>query len=74
LISQTGPIRAHRTQLREQHHRVHQGRVKYPSKDELREIAATAAGTHGKAAQAKHKRKTYGRKVTLKKNEQLTLV
>ena len=50
------------------------GRVKYPSKDELREIGATEAGTHGKAAHAKHKRKTYGRKVTLKNNEQLKLV
>ena len=50
------------------------GRAKYPSKGELREIAATEAGTHGKIAEAKHKRKTYGRKVTIKKDEQLTLV
>jgi modification methylase len=50
------------------------GRPKYPSKGELREIAASEAGTHGKIAEAKHKRKTYGRKVTLKKDEQLTLV
>jgi DNA modification methylase len=50
------------------------GRAKYPSKDELREIAVTEAGTHGKVTEAKHKRKTYGRKVTIKKDEQLTLV
>jgi DNA modification methylase len=50
------------------------GRAKYPSKDELREIAATEAGTHGKSAETKHKRKTYGRKLIIKKNEQLTLV
>ncbi len=50
------------------------GRPKYPSKDELKEIAAIEAGSCGKAAQAKHKRKTYGRKVTRKKAAQLTLV
>jgi len=50
------------------------GRPKYPGKDELSEIATNEAGSCGKAAQAKHKRKTYGRKVTRKKAEQLTLV
>jgi modification methylase len=50
------------------------GRAKYPGRDELEQIAAAEAGTHGKAAEAKHKRKTYGRKVTIKKGEQLTLV
>jgi modification methylase len=50
------------------------GRPKYPGRKELRETAAAEAGTHGKAAEAKHKRKTFGRKVTMKKNEQLTLV
>jgi DNA modification methylase len=50
------------------------GRARYPGKDELAGIAAAQTGTRGKAAQAKHKRKTYGRKATIKKNEQLTLV
>lgn len=50
------------------------GRAKYPTKDELREIAAAEAGTNGKDAEAKHKRKTYGRKVTIKDDEQLKLV
>jgi hypothetical protein len=34
-------------------------------------MATTPAGTNGKAAQAKHKRKTYGRKLRIKKPEQL---
>ncbi len=50
------------------------GRAKYPGKEELKEMAAAEAGTNGKAAEAKHKRKTYGRKVTIKGDEQLTLV
>jgi modification methylase len=50
------------------------GRARYPGKDELAELAAAETGTRGRAAQAKHKRKTFGRKVPLKKNEQLTLV
>lgn len=52
------------------------GRAKYPGKEELAEIAATdAAGTTGKGAgEKKHKRKTYGRKVDIKEDEQLTLV
>jgi hypothetical protein len=37
--------------------------------------AADAAGTEGKAAgEKKHKRKTYGRKVEIKEDGQLTLV
>jgi modification methylase len=44
------------------------GRAKYPGKEELGEIAATAAGTHGKGAAAKHKRKTYGRKAAVKRD------
>jgi modification methylase len=39
------------------------GRPKYPGKDELKEIAAAEAGSNGKIAESKHKRKTYGRKV-----------
>ncbi len=52
------------------------GRAKYPGKEELAEIAAAdAAGSQGKdAGEKKHKRKTYGRKVEIKKDEQLTLV
>ena len=50
------------------------GRAKYPGKDELKEMAAAEAGSNGKAAEAKHKRKTYGRKVTIKDDEQLKLV
>ncbi len=50
------------------------GRAKYPSKGELSAMAATEAGSAGKDAEAKHKRKTYGRKVPAKKDAQPTLV
>jgi len=50
------------------------GRAKYPGKEELTEMAAAEAGTSGKVAEAKHKRRTYGRKVTIKDAEQLMLV
>ncbi len=50
------------------------GRARYPGKRELKEIAAAQAGSNGKTAQAKHKRKTYGRKVRIKKDAQLTMV
>lgn len=52
------------------------GRAKYPGKEELAEIAAAdAAATNGKdAGEKKHKRKTYGRKVEIKEDEQLNLV
>ena len=52
------------------------GRAKYPGKEELAEMAAAdAAGTNGKdAGEKKHKRKTYGRKVEIKEDEQLKLV
>jgi DNA modification methylase len=50
------------------------GRAKYPSRRELSEIAAIRTGSRGKAAQSKHKRKTYGRKPAMKKNGQLTLI
>jgi DNA modification methylase len=50
------------------------GRPKYPGKEELKEISAAQAGSNGKVAEAKHKRKTYGRKVRIKEDEQLTLV
>jgi modification methylase len=50
------------------------GRAKYPSKDEIREMVAAEAGSNGRSAEAKHKRRTYGRKVSVKIDEQLTLV
>lgn len=52
------------------------GRAKYPGKEELAAVAAAdAAGTNGKdAGEKKHKRKTYGRKVEIKEDEQLKLV
>jgi modification methylase len=50
------------------------GRPKYPGKDDLVALAAEEAGTLGRDAQKKHKRKTYGRKVTIKEDDQLTLV
>jgi hypothetical protein len=37
-------------------------------------MATIPAGTNGKAAQAKHKRKTYGRNLRIKKPEQILLV
>ena len=50
------------------------GRAKYPTKEELKQIIEMEAGTAGKEAEAKHKRKTYGRKVPVKEDDQLTLV
>jgi DNA modification methylase len=50
------------------------GRPKYTGREELKKIAVAEAGTQGKAAETKHKRKSYGRKVTIKRNDQLTLV
>jgi DNA modification methylase len=50
------------------------GRPKYPGKEALKELAAAEAGSHGKVAEAKHKRKTFGRQVPIKKDEQPTLV
>jgi|SRR5689334_11149847 modification methylase len=49
------------------------GRPKYPGKEELKEIATAQAGSLGKAAESKHKRQTYGRKVTMKKDVELPL-
>jgi modification methylase len=50
------------------------GRPKYPGKAELEEAAAVQAGTIGRAAESKHKRKTYGRSAPMKKSAQLPLV
>lgn len=50
------------------------GRAKYPGKDELMQLAEAEAGSSGPAAEAKHKRKTYGRKIEIKENDQLTLI
>jgi modification methylase len=48
------------------------GRARYPGKEELAELAAAdVAGTNGKdAGEKKHKRKTYGRRVAIKEDEQ----
>jgi DNA modification methylase len=40
------------------------GRAKYPGKDELLQMMEGEAGSSGAQAAAKHKRKTYGRKVS----------
>jgi modification methylase len=48
------------------------GRAKYPTKEELQ--TEVQAGTAGKAAEVKHKRKTYGRKLPAKPDERLTPV
>jgi DNA modification methylase len=52
------------------------GRAKYPSRHELAEMAAAdVAGTNGKdAGEKKHKRKTFGRRVKIRADEQLKLV
>ena len=50
------------------------GRAKYPTKDELLAMAAEEAGTKGRSAESKHKRKTYGRAIPSKEQAQLTLV
>jgi modification methylase len=50
------------------------GRPKYPTRDELQEMVAAEAGTAGRSAEAKHKRKTFGRRVPIKEDEQLKLV
>ena len=50
------------------------GRARYPSKEELKGLAAAEAVSNGRSAEAKHKRRTYGRKVVIKQDEQLTLV
>ena len=50
------------------------GRPKYPGRDELEEIASSEAGTQGRRAEKKHKRKTYGRRSGVKNDDQLTLV
>ena len=47
------------------------GRAKYPTADELREMVANSTG---KEAEAKHKRKTYGRGVSRDDDDQLKLV
>jgi DNA modification methylase len=39
------------------------GRAKFPGKEELRQMLEQEAGTAGRRAEAKHKRRTYGRKL-----------
>jgi modification methylase len=48
------------------------GRAKYPAKSELVATLQSGAGSAGKAAAAKHKRKTYGRKVAVGDTGQVT--
>jgi DNA modification methylase len=50
------------------------GRARYPGKGELVAIAGAEAGSNGRRAEAKHKRKSYGRKITVKKDEQPRLI
>jgi modification methylase len=50
------------------------GRARYPGKDELAAIAGTPAGSNGRRAEGKHKRKTYGRKAAAKKDDQPELL
>ena len=50
------------------------GRAKYPGKAEIEELMASDCATNGRGAEAKHKRKTYGRKLPSKKAVQHRLV
>ena len=50
------------------------GRAKYPGKDELIQLLIDEAGSKGKTAESKHKRKTYGRTVPIRDVNQLSLV
>jgi modification methylase len=47
------------------------GRAKYPAKAELAEMLNNNAGSAGKGAVTKHKRKTYGRKLAARNGAQL---
>lgn len=50
------------------------GRAKYPGHEELSKMAAAEACSNGKTAEAKHKRKTFGRQVKIREEKQLKLV
>ena len=50
------------------------GRAKYPGGEELGRMAAAEAHSRGKIAEAQHKRKTFGRKVKIREDEQFKLV
>jgi modification methylase len=50
------------------------GRPKYPGTKELEQILKNEPCTFGRIAEAKHKRKTYGRSVLAKNTERQTLV
>lgn len=50
------------------------GRAKYPAKSELAAMLQSEAGSAGKAAAAKHKRKTYGRKIPARDSDRARLV
>jgi len=47
------------------------GSAKYPTKAELEPIAEIEAGSAGRKAGSKYKRKTYGRKLGVKEAEQI---
>jgi DNA modification methylase len=50
------------------------GRAKYPGKQELQQMLDQDAGTAGRQAEAKHKRRTYGRKLQRNGDDQPRLV
>ena len=50
------------------------GRAKYPGKEKLQQVLEKHAGTAGRLAEAKHKRRTYGRRLHPKLAGRLTLV
>jgi modification methylase len=47
---------------------------RYPTADELMSLGESEAGTTGRQAERKHKRKTYGRRLHVKDDDQLLLV
>ena len=50
------------------------GRAKYPSTDELEALAVEEGASRGKVAETKHKRRTFGRRVPVKNEEQPSFV
>jgi DNA modification methylase len=50
------------------------GRAKYPAKHELTGLLARRPGSAGKAAEVKHKRKTYGRKIPVRDSDPVAKV
>ena len=50
------------------------GRAKYPTQIELEQLLESNAGSAGRRAEAKHTRKTFGRKTRVKSDDQPTLL